>query len=81
MLFDNHPDFVEIGTLSGNLSAASVTVTLAAVPTETVDIADFLLINNEVIDVSFVNGAVISGARGTRGTDGTIHLGEHRYTF
>ena len=73
-LFDNHPTFVEIGTLASNITSTITSITLAAVPTETVAVTDFLLIENEVIDISVVNGAVISGSRGARGTLESVHL-------
>ena len=73
-LFDNHPTFVEIGTLASNITSTITSLTLAAIPTETVAITDFLLVHNEVIDISVVNGAVISGSRGARGTLEAVHL-------
>ena len=73
-LFDNHPTLVEIGTLASNLTSTVTSLTLAALPTETPTTADFLLIDGEVIDLSVVNGAVLSGTRGQRGTDGAVHL-------
>ena len=74
-LFDNHPTLVQIGTLSANLASTPTSLTLAALPTETVNTADFLLINSEVIDLSIVNGLTLSGIRGQRGTDAAVHLG------
>ena len=73
-MFDNHPTFVQIGTLASNVTSTITSITLAALPTETVAITDFLLIENEVIDISVVNGAVISGSRGARGTLEFVHL-------
>ena len=73
-LFDNHPALVQIGTLSANLTSTPTSLTLAALPTETVAITDFLLINSEVIDLSVVNGLTLSGTRGQRGTDAAVHL-------
>ena len=51
-LFDNHPTLVQIGTLASNLTSTVTSLTLAALPTETVAITDFLLIESEVIDLS-----------------------------
>ena len=73
-LFDNHPTLVQIGTLSANLTSTPTSLTLAALPTETVNTTDFLLINSEVIDLSVVNGLTLSGTRGQRGTDAAVHL-------
>ena len=73
-LFDNHPTFVQIGILASNVTSTITSLTLAALPTETVVVTDFLLIENEVIDISVVNGAVISGSRGQRGTLEFVHL-------
>ena len=74
-LFDNHPTLVQIGTLSANLTSTPTSLTLAALPTETVNTTDFLLIDSEVIDLSIVNGLTLSGIRGQRGTDAAVHLG------
>ena len=68
VLFDNHPTLVEIGTLNANLTSLNTGVNLAAAPTETVSVDDFLLIDSEVFDITFVNGAAITAARGVRGT-------------
>ena len=73
-MFDNHPTFVEIGTLASNITSTITSLTLAALPTETVAITDYLLIESEVIDISVVNGAIISGSRGQRGTLEFAHL-------
>ena len=75
VLFDNHPTLVEIGTLNGNVTSLTTGITLAAAPTETVDVDDFLLVDSEVMDVTFVNGAAITVARGVRGTAVAVHLG------
>ena len=63
VLFDNHPTLVQIGVLNANMASALQTVTLAAAPTETVSIDDFLLIDSEVFDIASVNGANITGSR------------------
>ena len=73
-LFDNHPTLVQIGTLSANITTTVTSLTLAALPTETVNTADFLLIDSEVIDLSVVNALILSGTRGQRGTDAAAHL-------
>ena len=49
ILFDNHPTLVQIGTLASSLTTTVTSLTLAALPTETVVITDFLLIDSEVI--------------------------------
>ena len=38
-LFDNHPALVQIGTLSANLTSTPTSLTLAALPTETVELS------------------------------------------
>ena len=73
-LFDNHPTLVQIGTLASNITTTVTSLTLAALPTETVNTADFLLIDSEVIDLSVVNALILSGTRGQRGTDAAAHL-------
>ena len=75
VLFDNHPTLVEIGTLNANVTSLTTGITLAAAPTETVAVDDFLLIDSEVMDITFVNGASITVARGVRGTLAAVHLG------
>ena len=73
ILFDNHPTLVQIGVLGAAVNNSATLMTLAEAPTEIPTIADFLLIENEVVDITAVAGSAFTVIRGQRGTDGVTH--------
>ena len=75
VLFDNYPATVpvQVGVLSGAISATELIVRLVNAPTSTVETSGYLIVEDEIMAITSVSGFVIGVTRAHFSTDGTPH--------